>query len=83
MIHSPVALYWTHPRLGSFLIILNLCNLTELSVLYFFPGSITQLEQFKYHPDRELSELASDLPGLMLQDLALKSVKNYYNAFLR
>ena len=69
-VHSAVALYWTHPEFGSFLIIWNLCELMELSVLYFSPGSNTQLEKFKYHPDRELRELALKLPGLMLQDLA-------------
>ena len=31
-------------------------------MLYFSPGSITQLEKFKYHPDRELRELALNLP---------------------
>ena len=44
-------------------------------MLYFSPGSITQLEKFKYHRDRELRELALNLPGLMLQDLAPNSVK--------
>ena len=58
-------------------------DLMELSVLYFSPGSITQLEKFKYHPDRELRELALNLPGLMPQDLAPNSVKKYYNAFVR
>ena len=39
--------------------------------MFHFPlGSIPRLEKFKYHPDRELRELASNLPGLMLQDLA-------------
>ena len=52
-------------------------------MLYFSPGSITQLEKFKYHPNRELRELASNLPGLMLQDLAPNSVKKYKNAFVR
>ena len=52
-------------------------------MLYFSPASITQLEKFKYHPDRELRELALNLPGLMLQDLAPNSVKKYYNAFVR
>ena len=52
-------------------------------MLYFSPGSITQLEKFKYHPDRELRELALKLPGLMLQDLAPNSVKKYCNAFVR
>ena len=51
-VHNPVALYWAHPKLGSLSIIWNLSNLMELSVLYFPPGSITQLEKFKYHPDR-------------------------------
>ena len=82
-VHSAVALYWTHPEFGSFLIIQNLCDLMELSVLYFSPGSITQLEKFKYNPDRELRKLALKLPGLMLQDLAPNSVKKYYNAFVR
>ena len=82
-LYCAVALYWAHPHLGSFLIIWNLCDLTELSVLYFSPGGITQLEKFKYHPDRELKDLALDLPGLMLQDLAPCSVKRYYNAFVR
>ena len=54
----------------------------ELSVLYFPPGSNIQLEKFKYRPDRELRELASNLPGSMLQDLAPNSLKNYYNAFV-
>ena len=53
------------------------------SVLYFPPGSITQVEKFKYHPDRKLRELASNLPGLMLKELAPNSVKKYYNAFVR
>ena len=34
-VHSAVALYWTHPEFGSSLIIWNLCDLMELSVLYF------------------------------------------------
>ena len=69
--------------LVGFLIIWNLCDLMELSVLCFSPGSITQLEKFKYHPDRELRELALKLLGLMLQDLAPNSVKKCYNAFVR
>ena len=52
-------------------------------MLYFSPSSITQLEKFKYQPDREQRELALNLPGLMLQDLAPSSVKKYYNAFVR
>ena len=48
----------------------------ELSVLYFLPGSLLNLKNSSTIPDRELRELASNLPGLMLQGLAPNYVKS-------
>ena len=58
-------------------------TLRELSVCCIFPGSKSLLGKFKNHPDREVRELASTLPGLILQDMAPSSVKKYQSTFFR
>ena len=50
------------------------CIFPQVALLNLKNSSIIQTE---------LRELALNLPGLMLQDLASNSVKKYYNAFIR
>ena len=47
----------------------------------FFVGLGVSFSSLKNHKDREIRELVSELPSVLLSDKAANTVKRYFGAF--